>query len=187
MLLFAKVMAVSMETIPASWDNLSTAINPGSGTAWAILFSATLAFIAVFVAGWLQRGIQRQILTFNNQSQLLWDEDYQKFRQIFIAIRDGDGENLTHLAQDNEQSSELASAVRTILSDYELVAIGIKKKILDEDFLKVYYKTTLVRDCIAMMPYIKERRRVRDNQAFYIEFQKLARKWADNESQNGLD
>lgn len=155
------------------------AMNNGSGAPWAIVASATLAFIAVFVAGAINRKTARLSLTFQNQSALLWDEDYQKYRKLFIKYRDGAKVERLKLAQEDQQGTEEASAVRTILNDYELVAIGIREKILDERFLRVFSRKTFIDDFEKMKDFIDEIRRVKSNDAIFFEFETLAIKWRD--------
>jgi hypothetical protein len=169
----------------ADWvGSILTAMSNGSGTAWAILLSATLAFIAVFVSGYLHRKTQRLVLTFQNQSSLLWDEDYQKYRKTFIEIRDGEQAKITAIAQKAAQATDDASAVRTIMNDYELVAIGIRLKILDENFLHSFSRKTTLLDFDKMKPYIDETRRINDNDAIYAEFEKLVTRWRNHKRPN---
>jgi hypothetical protein len=162
----------------AEWPiAIITALNNGSGTSWAILISATAAFVAVFVAGHLNRKTQRLVLTFQNQASLIWDEDYLKFRAIFIAKRDSDNGTITALAQKESQANEDAAAVRTIMNDYELIAIGIRDGILDEAFLLAFNRKTAIMDFDKMKPYIDEMRRVQSNDAIYAEFEKMVGRW----------
>ena len=153
------------------------ALNNGSGTAWAILISASLAFIAVFVSGWLHRKTQPLVLAYQSQMTILWDKEYQDYRQQFIKMRDGDGNALIALAAEKSQGSEEAMAVRTIMNDYELIATGIKRKIVDEQFHRDFYETTTVLDYQKMLPYILEVRRVYNNRKLYIEFEKMVFRW----------
>lgn len=155
------------------------AMNSGSGSPWAIVASALLAFTAVFITGAINRKTARLSLTFQNQSSLLWDEDYIEARKIFIKFRDGAKADRLGLAQDAAQSSEEATAVRTIMNDYELVAIGIREKILDERFLRTFSRKTFIDDYEKMQDFITEIRRIRSNNAIFLEFETLACRWRD--------
>lgn len=153
------------------------AMNSGSGAPWAIVASASLAFVAVFVAGHLARRTQRLVLSFQNQAELLWDKDYIVARRVFIEIRDGDQAKIIAVAQATAQKDEDASAVRTIMNDYELVASGIHRNILDDPFLRTFNRGTAIKDFDMMKPYIDEMRRVNGNDAIFAEFEKMVVRW----------
>ncbi|CAA2158931.1 hypothetical protein MBRA_04179 [Methylobacterium brachiatum] len=72
---------------------------------------------------------------------------------------------------------EAVITLRTILNDYENIALGIKLGILDEDYAYRYYRGTVLRDWEAMSPLVFTYRSKRGNNRLFIEFEGLAHAW----------
>ncbi|SDG34267.1 DUF4760 domain-containing protein [Pelagibacterium luteolum] len=152
-------------------------IASGPGVPWAIFISAGAVLIAAAAGAYWQRRISRQVLTFNNIVNLLWDEDYIKARQKFIALRDGENGQLTALAQAAKRDSDEAGVIAAILNDYEIVSIGVLKGVMDEKMMKRFYRSTVISDYDKIKPFIDEVRRVDNNQKLFSEFETLAERW----------
>lgn len=143
----------------------------------AILISGLVAAIVAIVAIWQQRAIARKRAMIEALLRKNWDRDYIKIRKEFVRIRD-DRAALLEAAKEENQSGDDASAIRSILNDYEITALGIKRGILDEAIFKLWCKNTFLTDCEKTRPFIEEIK-LRHRQAF-VESQELARKWKPN-------
>jgi hypothetical protein len=80
-------------------------------------------------------------------------------------------------SQNNPESPE-TETIRAVLNRYELVAIGIRKSTLDAGIYKLWCRTTLVRDWVAVKPFVVKIRRENNIPTLYCEFERLAIKWA---------
>lgn len=149
----------------------------GSGTpTWALFLSAVAIILAAAIGARWQRKIARQTLTYNTIVAQMWDKDYIEKRKIFIGTRDKDGgEKLKQLAKPDEETKQEAEAIRLILNNYELTAIGMSKGVLDEEIVRNYQKTNTLRDYERMKPYIEEVRK--SFPKAYIEYEALYEKW----------
>jgi hypothetical protein len=145
----------------------------------AILFSAFAAIIIAWYGVHHQRNIARQRETFEAISARQWDGDYLAKRQKFIELRDKPSEELAGWAAPNKQATEEATAIRSILNDYELIAIGIRHGILDEIFYRRWFRSAFISDFQKIEPYIKAVRRNSGNPRVLQEYEDLARRWTD--------
>lgn len=106
----------------------------------------------------------------------LWDNDYITQRQIFIEVRDTEGhEALEAAGQKENEASQNTVALRSILNDYELMAVGINLGVLEEELVRRYLISTALKDFERTKTYIKAVRK-RNPQA-YTEFESLCERW----------
>ena len=92
-------------------------------------------------------------------------------RQLFVGLRDTK-EGLKKHAGEN---SKEALAIRAMLNQYELIAVGIGNGILDEKMFRTYYRGTVVKDWLASVQFIDEERK--ENDRYWIELQHLAERF----------
>lgn len=71
--------------------------------------------------------------------------------------------------------------IRTVLNDYEMLAVGVQFGVFDLAIIKRYYKSTITRDWGHAAPFVYKLRTDLKSQAIYHEFEELAR-WIQNES-----
>ena len=140
----------------------------------AILISGTIAATVAIVAILQQRAIARKRAIIDNIFNRIWDKDYIENRKTFVKLRN-DPSNLLDVAKELNQAGNDAVAIRSILNDYEATALGIKLGILDGKIYELWFKTSFLRDCQAMRPYIESIRQ--NNPKAYVELQGLAKKW----------
>ena len=67
--------------------------------------------------------------------------------------------------------------IRAVLNDYELVAIGIRVGILDEEMCLRYMRGSTLKDWYSSSQIIKSLRRRYNNTALLAEFDALAQRW----------
>lgn len=97
-------------------------------------------------------------------------------RTEFTKLRDAG--HLAKWGDPNNTHGAEAATIRAILNRYELVAIGIKKGTLDEQFYKTWCRTTLVKDWCACKPLVMQLRENDKASVYYCELERLAKKWA---------
>jgi hypothetical protein len=97
-------------------------------------------------------------------------------RTEFIKLRDAG--HLAQWADPVKSSSDESAIVRATLNRYELVAIGIRRRTLDEKLYKRWCRTTLVGDWMACKPFVMQLRQNTQAATYFNEFEALVRKWA---------
>jgi hypothetical protein len=161
----------------------------------AILLSALSAVLLVVLGAPFSARAQMDVAkvkaAYDDVSRKQWDKDYIEAREQFIGIvRAGgsaDEKPLEFYVEVNSHSvhkdkeKEVAAAVRGILNDHELTAIGIKLNVLDEGFLKEWHRTTIVSDYQTLRPFIDKVRTHYKIPRAFVEFEDLAIRW-DTES-----
>jgi hypothetical protein len=108
-------------------------------------------------------------------SELL-DPRQVELRGKFTTLRDAG--NLEVYASSPKAESDEASVIVANLNIYEMIAVGISKKIIDEQSYKRWARTALVKDWQECKAYVTVLRKEADVPTYYCEFEKLARKWA---------
>lgn len=98
-------------------------------------------------------------------------------RNEFVRLRD-DG-HLAQWADPQKTSSEQAGSIRAMLNRYELIAIGIRQKTIDEKMYKKWCRTTLVKEWTACKPFIMQLRQNTNTPTYFCEFEALAKRWAN--------
>ncbi len=68
-----------------------------------------------------------------------------------------------------------AQAIRAMLNQYELIAIGIAGGILDEEMYRRYHRGTFVKDWLAAISFVNDERQ--ENARYWIDMQQLAEKF----------
>ena len=114
-----------------------------------VLFaSAVAAALLGWTTVWSQRDIARTRLTFETLDRKNWDGDFIEKRLAFGKLRRA-GQMATYAAAPKVEGADpndlpkdyldSVSTIPTILNDYEGLAIGIRRGILDEEFLFRYH------------------------------------------------
>lgn len=137
-----------------------------------------------------QRAIATTRLTFETIHRDIWDRDYIEKRIDFIKLRDN-GPGLAVYAEppperdtdcERVQHTKSATTIRAILNDYETLAIGVRRGILDEEFLYRFMRSPLIRDWVAASPYVIALRAQYGIPQIYVEFEGLASQWQNEMS-----
>jgi hypothetical protein len=155
------------------------------------------AFLAAFIA---VRSIQKQRETtrlretFASRYTSNWDKDVIEARKIFARLKDEHKANPQGLATFGYKPSDTASPdekskmestagiLRTILNDYENLALGVRMDILDENYLFRLMRSTLISDWHTLSPLVTAYRNRANNNVIYIEFEGLTSAWQDDRS-----
>lgn len=140
----------------------------------AIVGSALIGATVAVLAIWHQRAIARKRAMIDALLTKNWDRNYIEARSEFVRLRD-DRAALLEAAKLANAEGDDASTIRSILNDYEITALGIKRGILDEKIFKLWFRTSFLDDHEKLKSYIEEIRR--RNRRAYVELEELADKW----------
>lgn len=163
----------------------------------AVLISTTVALIVAVVTIVTHRSLARKRATLDLIIKSETDEYFQNLTKKFVIIRDEDpagalavqpvleklfylhrnrtGEKLMDLV--SEKQADNFKTVQYYLNYYELVAVGIDNKILDEKFYKHWMRTSFIttwRDCKDIIFNWREIARI---DTYFCRFEFYARKW----------
>ncbi|MEX2375766.1 MAG: DUF4760 domain-containing protein [Dehalococcoidia bacterium] len=136
---------------------------------------ATVAVLSIRA----QRNLAKKRATLDMLAQKEWDRDYIEARAEFIKLRDANS-GLEFWADKEHKNSPQSNVIRNTLNDYELIAVGIKEGILDEDLYKRWFKTSFLKDMRMAKNYIAAIRQEAGTDAIFAEAEWLAQKWADD-------
>ncbi len=139
----------------------------------AIFVSAAIALIAIVYSRRIASKRTSIDLLLHEETDGLYAKQVSEFNRIIRA-----GNIIQFLAADKLSGDEV-TIIRNVLNRYELLAIGIFEKSINENIYKRWTRSRLVDDWIKCKPFIMEIRRQTERQTIYCEFEKLARKWAD--------
>lgn len=151
----------------------------------AIIVSAGIAALVARRAIYSQRAIARRNMTINLISQRIWDKDYIQARNLFNQAKNS-REGLEYWGDNVHHQTDTVAAIRDVLNDYEIMAIGIQNGIVDNDIYKEWTKTTLVEDYEAARTLIAIVQHFAGTQ-LYVQYQALALKWAREMGRTDLD
>jgi hypothetical protein len=143
--------------------------------AGAIIISAVGVVLTILHNGKVARRRATLDFLFMEQSTAF----LRRYRRHFVVIKEKG--NLAQWAAKDQRSTEEALIVGSTLNKYELLAIAMKNRALDESIYKMYLRTGVVGDWIACKPYVMEVRNQRGNHTLYCRFQDLAAKWAQGD------
>lgn len=147
--------------------------------AGAVLLSAALASVFAYVQIRTHKKIAQRRATLDLLVQKEWDADYIAAKHEFNLLRDAEA-GLGPWAAPQHRNSPQQKNIRSTLNDYELIAIGISKDIIDEDVYKTWFRGSLLKDWTAAAPFVRQIRASENNPKIYIELETLAVRWGGN-------
>lgn len=103
--------------------------------------------------------------------------DWMIVRDSFITLRNS-GAYDNFGSKLNAYTQQDIDIIRKVLNRYELIAIGIDSGAFDEATYKRYIRSSLIHDFLSLKQFIQNIRYSTGNDAVYIEFEELARKWS---------
>ena len=143
-----------------------------------------MGFVAalIAIAGVLtQRAIARRRATFDHIAKTEADADVIKARRTFIQLAKANGGLAKWAAEEHERSEEVQN-IKLILNDFELIAIGIQRGIIDLEFYKRWYKSGVTRHWSHAYPFVAALRNRTGNNMLFHEFEQLAGWLNDNKA-----
>lgn len=145
----------------------------------AIILSATIGALVAIFAIKHQREVARMRATLDIILESESNSFYQKIYSSFSSESKRHGGLSSLIDAQSDQEKEARRNLNDFLNHYELIAVAIKKKILDESFYKDWMKTTYIRHFDEAEEYIKAVREQHKNPKIYTEFQAMAKRWRD--------
>ncbi len=140
----------------------------------AVFFSTCVAAIVAIWGVLSQRAIARRRATIDLIARNEADHDliqgYQKYVELALAP-----EGLAKWADVANEKTLETQAIRLILNQYELVAIGIQLGILDYKFWQRWGRSTTIRSWTHASPFVSRLRERLSNPAVYHEFEELVK------------
>src|SRR5579885_429823 len=122
---------------------------------WGYVSQEAAALIASVIAalliGWITLRDQRQIasarLAFETFTKKNWDKDYLEKRTQFVRLCTQQREGLVkYIEKQSDPADADMATIRAVLNDYEIMAIGIRQGILDEEFAFRFMRGMVVTD-----------------------------------------
>lgn len=152
------------------------------GQQGAIFVSAIIASLFAWWQILAARKNARKKATIDLIAQRAWDRDYLENRKTFISLRDSTKSGLETWADKSKDATDEQRAINNALNDYEIVAIGIKQKMLDEGFYRDWYETQFLKDYERTIGYVNTLNDIANTPhgkpgSYYTEMQALAQKW----------
>lgn len=189
-LLVAGAICILIAVVVAfTTDGITQSLLPSLLTAGAIAISVG----AVVVAFHIQREIAKKRAIFDVIHKNLWDEDSIKASRYFNKIaRPADrsvnikqmeksDKPLTQWAAPEHRDRPEAQNIKLVLNDYELIAIGIRHEILDEEIYISWFRGGLLRDWHLSSGFIDDLRNNDNAPRLFCEFEALAIAWESGE------
>ena len=162
----------------AALDNISNNCAVPS----SILITSILGVVAALIAIWgvvTQRSVARRRATLDLISALERDRDVIEARRKFIALAKAPGGLAPYADADKEPTHE-AQSIRLILNEFELIAIGIQRGIVDYELYKRWNRSGAIMVWNYAAPFVMTLRARTSNDAIYHEFQEMVR-WLKGE------
>lgn len=130
--------------------------------------------VAIVVAIWgvfTQRAIAARRATIDFIARSEADHDLMAARKRFIILAKSGG--LSPYAAIDKEGTPETEDIRIVLNEFELVAIGIQRGILDYTIYNRWMKSEAIRYWNHSLPFIGELRRRLNNNNIYKEFEVL--------------
>ena len=108
--------------------------------------------------------------------QKAFDEEYIEYKNKFNRLKRSDSNLIEWAAKDKIDTDEV-NTIRVMLNDYELVALGIREGILDEELFRRWFQTPLINDWKCIKGFIMAIRDSENAPKVFHEFEWLAKKW----------
>ena len=140
------------------------------------MLSAIAAGIFAFLTICSHRQVARTQLAYATYSRIAWDKDFLNARNVFLNLRN-EQNGLIEWAKKEHESTGNVAAIKAILNDYELIALGINSAILDEQFYFNLLRGALLEDWSAAKPFVQEVRRRYNYEQYFKGFEELADRW----------
>lgn len=149
-------------------------------TPLAIILSASIGAWVARSSIKHQREIAKMRATLDvileSESNTYYQKIYSSFRSE--SKRTGGLMALANAKSDSERESR--RNLNDFMNHYELIAIAINKKILDEKFYKTWMRSTYIKHFDQCKDYIYTIRNEEDgNEKYFREFEVLAERWRD--------
>jgi hypothetical protein len=144
----------------------------------AVFITAAFAALIAFWGVFSQRAITARQTTIQYLRASEQDNEMVMARRAFQELaREPSG--IAKWGTAKRAQSPEAIAIRTVLNDYELIAIGIERGTMDDLTYQRWFRSAVVKDWRQASPYIMAVRNRTGNDALFHEFEEMARRYRD--------
>ena len=126
-----------------------------------------------------QRAITRRKTTFDHIAASDRDGDVIGARNKFIELAKKQG-GLAPWADESKEQTDEVQSIKLVLNEFELVAIGIQRGIVDAELYKRWFRSGVIRHWQHAEPFVSVLRARTGNPALFHEFQEMARWFQDD-------
>lgn len=144
--------------------------------ATAVVASAIAAFLII----WHNRALHRRQETILMVHRTFFGDEerqsYSDFKSVILSAEEAK-QDLTDFAAEAHDRSDAKDHLLRQLNEYELISLGIKEGVFDERFYKRWFFTQFTRDFAKLRGFIIGLRDRYHNDAYFCEFESLARRW----------
>lgn len=146
---------------------------------WATSIIGILATVVAIWGIFTQRAIARRRATFDHITKTDADSDIIKARRSFIELaKQSDG--LAKWAAEEHEKSDEVQSIKIVLNDFELIAIGIQRGIIDAEFYKRWHRSGVLNYWKHASPFVAALRARTGNEMLFYEFEQMAGWFNDN-------
>jgi hypothetical protein len=139
--------------------------------------------VAASIAVWgviTQRVVARRRATLDLISNLERDGDVIAAHKKFISLAKS-SEGLALWADEGKEATEETQAIRIVLNEFELIAIGIQRGIIDYELYKRWNKSGVIQYWKNTAPFVLRLRARLNNNSIYHEYEELFR-WMNGDT-----
>jgi hypothetical protein len=140
---------------------------------WATIILGVVASVIAIWGVASQRAIARRRATFDHITKTEADSDVIEARRKFIELaKHPDG--LTKWAAEEHEKSTEVQKIKIVLNDFELIAIGIQRGIIDAEFYKRWHRSGVLNHWKYASPFVAALRARTGNDMLFYEFEQMA-------------
>lgn len=142
---------------------------------------AGITLAAVIVALWAiisQHRTAKAQATIAHLSDNSRDRDILDAKKLFLELAQNP-KGMAKWAAEKHESSDQNQAIRLYLNSFELISLGIQRRIIDYKIFKRWNRSTVLHAWAAAAPYITELRKRTGRPLLFHEFEELARDFND--------
>lgn len=157
-------------------------------TVIALAVSAGAGFLLYKVS----RDTARRKASFDHISRQTHDKDLIAMVKYFRGVKNiVGGENDIVYSEDFNArivagAITCGDAILRLLNYYEVTAIGVRKKALDEDIVKDWWRSTFVQDLVDLQDWVIKYRKIKSAPKAFCECYFLAYEWADENERGSV-
>ncbi|MEN5051531.1 DUF4760 domain-containing protein [Brevundimonas naejangsanensis] len=151
----------------------------------AVVVSA-IATVALVAVGWFQLRALRlensKRATLDFIAQETSSPDWLRIRQEYLEYIRNNVDDSGSLSDSAFLSGEdnINNAVYAVLNRYEMLALMVSSGAVDETLIRRMWRTAALKDWKALAPLVSNLRLQGANDQLFVEFELLARRWADS-------
>ena len=154
------------------WDTYGSDFQSG-----AVVLSAVAAWAVISIHRQTARRRATLDLILHHES----DGDLIEARKAFNKLKAGTTKLEVYAGSDKRGDSDFEN-IRKVLNIHELTAVAIEEGVIDERVFRRWFNSTVISDYQATREFVKAARQTYNNPNGFCEFERLAKRWREDES-----